>query len=237
MSPSNGGQSEWQRRQQAAARDAERRRKEEARAQAEADKLRERAAREERAAKVAQKNVRLNEIVDELREFLRRGLGRTARIDLDRDRRTLNVEPFDLGSMADPVPQPRWEDFRPSELGKWSRMIGGAARHERDTAESKAKFEKAARRARQAEEKRLERVAAAQADYAERLAQEREEVTRYNTALDAYINSIAERDPASVENYLLRVLQAVPLPRDFPRKCEVSFNRRTEQAVLGFVMK
>jgi len=234
MTPSHGGQSDWQRRQQAAARDAERRHKEELRARANAEKQREQARREERAAKVARKNVRLNETVDELREFLRRGLGRPARIDLERDRRTLKVEPINLEGIADPVPQPRWEDFKPAEPTALSRMVGGAARYERRAAEAKEKFQEAERRAKQAEEARLRQVNSAQVEYAARLARERDEVKKHNTALDQYIRAIGDREPASVEKYLLRVLQAVPLPGNFPRIAEVSFSRRTEQAVVRF---
>lgn len=132
------------------------------------------------------------------------------------------------------MPQPRWEDFKPAEPTTLSRMVGGAARYERRTAEAKQKFEEAERRAKQAEEARLIQVNAAQVEYAAQLARERAEVAGHNAALDKYMRELSEREPTSVERYLLRVLQEAPLPGNFPRKAEVSFNRRAEQAVIRF---
>jgi restriction system protein len=55
--------------------------------------------------------------VKRLQNTLRQGLKRSARIDLDAQRRKPCVAPLELGTLAVPVPPPVWEDFAPEPPG------------------------------------------------------------------------------------------------------------------------
>ena len=52
--------------------------------------------------------------VAELENLLRSSLTRDPRISFDSLRITAAIPPLDLGSLADPIPEPQWADFAPS---------------------------------------------------------------------------------------------------------------------------
>jgi hypothetical protein len=54
----------------------------------------------------------------------------------------------------------------------------------------------------------------------------------HNEALDRHIEGLRGRTPSDVEDYLQHLLSAVPLPDGFPRTADVTFNPRTEHAIV-----
>jgi restriction system protein len=231
-----GGRSDWERYQQALEREAERERKEAERARVAAEKEEKRRYAEARAAEVDAKNRALEETVEQLSTLLRSGLRRCARLDLDAERVVLNVPPLDLGELAMPVRAPGWEQFAPRPPGALSRMVGGLVRYERREADARAQYEAAVREAERQEIDRQRRVVVVRQEHAARVAKAEDEARRRDEVLSAHIEGVGERKKEDVEQYLMKVLKRVPLPKVFPREAEVTFSSRTEQVVVRFAL-
>lgn len=234
MAASRGGQSDWERRQRAEAREAEQARKEAERARVAAEKEAKRQYVEARKAEIENKNRSLEQVVTTLSSLLQNGLRRSARVDLSTFRAVPKVAPLELGELATPVPTPSWESFLPRPPGMLSRLVGGAARYERDRELAQARYEAAVREAEQKEIERQQRVVAARQQHAARVAEAEGKARKRNEAVDAHIQGVAERKKADVETYLQQLLKRVPLPKDFPHDAEITFNPRTEQAIVRF---
>ncbi|WP_084093740.1 restriction endonuclease [Amycolatopsis rifamycinica] len=234
MASGRGGLSEWERRQQALAREAQRQQKETERAQAAAAKEAKRKYSEARAAEVEAKNRSLNDLVRGLESFLAAGLHRPARIDLQAKRVRAKVPPLDLGSDSTPVEQPPWARFAPRPPGPLGRFLGGLARYEQDVEFARNRHQQAVQAAEQQEIERQRRVVVARRTHADRVRRAEEDARRRNQEVDERVRAIAERQPQAVEEYLSQVLKQVPLPSGFPHKSEVAFSPRSEQAVVRF---
>ncbi|MEV5719237.1 restriction endonuclease [Amycolatopsis mediterranei] len=234
MASSRGGLSEWERRQQALAREAERQQKEAERARAAAEKEAKRKYTEARAAEVEAKNRALTERVQCLESFLPAGLHRSARIDLKATPIRADIPPLDLGSDSQPIKPPPWERFAPRPPGPLGRLLGGAARYEQDLEFARKRYQQAVQAAEQQEIARQNRVVAARRTHADRVRRVEEAARRHRQELDDRARAIAERKPQAVEMYLGQVLRQVPLPSGFPHKSEVAFSPRSEQVVVRF---
>jgi restriction system protein len=220
------------RQQQALAREAERERKEKERRRAAAEKERLRRYRARREADVERMNAELAATVERLQNTLRQGLKRSARIDLDAQRRKPCVAPLELGTLAVPVPPPVWEDFAPEPPGLLSRAFGGNTRYERRLAESKEGYEHAVRDAELKETERQGQVVDVRREHATRVQLAEEETREHNEALDRRIDGLRQRTPSDVESYLRDVLSAMPLPDGFPHTVDLTFNPRAEQVIV-----
>jgi restriction system protein len=234
MATGRGKQSDWQRRQQALARQAERQRKEAERARIAAEKERQRQYVEVRMAEVDHKNRLLDETVEQLRDFLCCSLNRSARINLEAARRVPQLAPLNLGIRANPVPVPQWDHFAFRSPGVLSRAFGGSARYVRRVAEARERYEQAVRDAERQEIERQQQVVVARREHAARAQLVEAEAKKHNKELDVHIRGLTERKPADVEMYLQQVLKPVPLPKGFPRNAEITFNPRVEQAIVRF---
>jgi restriction system protein len=157
-----GGSSDWQRRQAAQVREAERQRK-----------AAEKEAREryiaERKRQVERKNQQLTDRISELESVLRRGLGRPTAIDPQSLMKRTHTPALDLGDLATPVRAPDWSLFVPSKPGAISKMFGGEARYEQRLAAARAEYDKLARAWEADEVERQRQVAKKRAEHAERV--------------------------------------------------------------------
>lgn len=243
MAGSRSRQSDRQRQQQARVREAERLRKEQLRAAAAAQKERERAATaaekerrrlhfEAAAAEVERRNAELDGTVEGLRLILKRGVQRSARIDLAAARRAPRVSVLDLGDLARPVPIPVWEEFAPRPPGAVSRAIGGTSRYEARVAEARVSHERAVRAAETAEATRRLQVAAALEVHDARVTAAKRSVEKHNGEVDRRVEGLRRRDADVLSDYLAQVLAAVPLPAGFPHQAEVTYNPKAEQTVV-----
>lgn len=173
------------------------------------------------AAEADRRTGELDRRVGLLHTVLARGLRRTARIDLTALRRRVTPPPLDLAATGWPAAPPdptRYEPARPSPLG-W--VFGGETRYQRELAGARAEYERARAAYRQAEDDRQARLAAARQRHAARLAEERRAVEEHNRGVDAFAAAVEARDPVAVGRLLRMVLDAVPLPADFPRTASV----------------
>jgi restriction system protein len=180
----------------------------------------------ERAEDARRRTRRLEARIDELRTILDRGLRRTPRIDLAGLREQFHQPAPDLSSVGWRATPPDWSRFEPprSVLGR----VVGTARYERQLAAAREAYERAVADYEKAEAARQRRFADARQRYAAQLAEERLRVDEHNRAIDAFAAAWRRREPEAVSRYLTMVLDAVPLPRGFPRQVSV------EQTVVRF---
>ena len=139
----SGGRSQWERQQAALYREIERQEREQARLAKEREK-----ARQQEHAKAQQhtaetKTVAVEQQVNVLNEILT-GVLSLPVLTFDALKVTAEIPRFDPGQLGVAEPSPDWTDFAVPEPGALSRLFGGGARHERQAAETQARFEAAA---------------------------------------------------------------------------------------------
>ncbi|MFC7279633.1 hypothetical protein ACFQS1_37200 [Paractinoplanes rhizophilus] len=155
--------------------------------------------------------------------LLREGVRRTARIDLQRFRRTFKPSTFDPGSLATPAQRPEWRQFEPAAPGMLSTIFGGRERHEAAVSQARRRFEDAIASWEARERDRQRRLAQARAAFDTRMAREQAECAEHNRRIDTEIGAFNERRRPNVERYLEQVLSRLLLPPEFPRRAEVAY--------------
>ncbi|GLU47975.1 hypothetical protein [Nocardiopsis ansamitocini] len=246
MAKGRGGNSDWQRQQQAAAQARQRQaaaqarqkqRKETDRKKAVDKKEKRRRYLEYRQAEVELKNHKIRMAVEGLEKILSSGVERSARVDLSTPPQQQESAPPALDDdLTTPVPTPQWEDFAPDAPGALSRIFGGGGRQAQRLAEAKTAYEKAAREASEQESARLRKVAAANRHHARAREDAEARSREHSAAVKRHIAGYELREKASVEFYLKKVLENVPLPGDFPREAEVVFTPGTARATVRFTI-
>ncbi|MFT7835530.1 restriction endonuclease [Saccharothrix sp. BKS2] len=164
--------------------------------------------------------------------FLVTGVDRSAAPDWGRMRVTPEVPVLDLGEWSDPVRAPRWEDYAPAPPRGPFRLPGSRTRYENKLAGAKIRFDQDVERSRAAELARQRRVVELRALHAAEEEGLRRGATRHNDQVERFRRGVGDRQKEHVERYLSKVLAGVPLPKGFPRGYEVTYNPRSEQAVV-----
>ncbi|HEV7655971.1 MAG TPA: hypothetical protein VGP36_14745 [Mycobacteriales bacterium] len=174
----------------------------------------------ERAAEAERRTRRVDAQVTELRTVLEHGLRHNPRIDLAALREQFAQPAPDLSSVGwRPFP-PDWSRYEPSTPSVLGRVVSGA-RHQQQLAAARTRYEKALVDYERAEHDRQRRFADARARYAAQVAEERLRVDEHNRSVDAFASALRRREPDAVDRHLAMVLDAVPLPEDFPHRVEV----------------
>ena len=119
---------------------------------------------------------------------------------------TPELPAFDPGHLGTAEPAPDWTDYEPPGPGGLSRLFGGVARHERQTAEARARFDTAMAEHRQREAQRKRALSAARAAHESRLADVRAQAATQNAEIETRRAAFAAGDPEAVEWFVSRVL-------------------------------
>jgi restriction system protein len=177
---------------------------------------------------------RINDQLTLLDSILTRGVSRSARIDLERQFRPPSVPALDLGTDVTPHAPPDWASFAPKEPGWWSKAFGGEQRYARQLAVARDQFAATQQAHEQAEAERIKRVKALKAQHQVKLERSRMKARESEAQLRAWLEGLSERRREDVERYLIEVVRGVPLPREFPRRSNVTFSSDDEHAVVEF---
>ena len=141
---------------------------------------------------------------------------------------------FDPGHLGTAEPAPDWTTTSLPGPGGLSRLFGGAARHERQTAEARTRFDAAMAEHRQREAQRERALSAARAAHQRRLADIRAQAATQNAEVEARRAAFAAGDPEAVEWFVSRVLDASRYPGDFPRQYQVAYRPENRDVVVEF---
>jgi restriction system protein len=193
----------------AAQKDLERRER-----QAEKDRLAaEAVARDEEAVA---KTEAVERRVAELESLLRSSLTRDARISFDSLRSTATVPPLDLGSLANPIPAPQWEDFAPEPPNVLRRMLGSSQRYQASYEAAEQAFASAQNDHQQQEAARQRMVAETRAAWNMRVVEAKRKADARNAHVAEMAAGFREHDRFAVSEYVQIVLDRSPYPEGFP---------------------
>ncbi len=228
------GATEWQRRQEALARQAEQAHTAAERARTAAAKAGPDSYLERRRREIERQNRALSALVDELGAILVSGLTRSSRIDPEALRRLPDIPSLELGAMGRPIPVPDWPAYAPAPPGPLSRLVGGTRRYQRRLAAATTRFEADRHGRDQAENERQRKVAAVTALHAEQTRRDEQVVLAHNADIAEFVRALERRDRAAVERYFGLVVHRMPLPAGFPRNAEIVFSQQHERLVVRF---
>lgn len=177
----------------------------------------------DRAAEAERATRELDARVAELQEVLARGLRRPARVDLAALRRDVVLPPLDLSAVGWAVSPPDPARFEPAPPPALSRLVGGGPRHRRSLAAAREAYGRAVAEHERAEAARQRRFDEARQRHRAQVADARRQVAEHNRAVAGFAAALADREPVAVCHHLELVLDAVPLPRRFPRGAAVDW--------------
>ena len=147
--------------------------------QREAERAAAAAARDERARYLAsrrdeaeRRTTDVTRWVATLEGLLVEGVRRTARIDLQRFKRTFEPLTFDPGSLATSAQRPEWRQFEPAAPGMMSMLFRGRERHEAAVSRARQRFDDAMASWEEQELDRRQRLGQARAAFDARIARE-----------------------------------------------------------------
>jgi restriction system protein len=155
-------------------------------------------------------------------------------LSFDRLMVTPRTPAFDPGALGAAVPGPEWSDFAPARPGVLKRLLGGAARYRRQTAQAQARFAAAQAEHRERETQRQRALAVAKAKYHGKLSEERARAAARNAYVARRQSEIAAGDAQAVEWFARCVLKASRYPDDFPRDYQVAYDPRENTVAVDF---
>lgn len=229
----SSGRSEWERQQAAQRREAERQAREQARLAKEREKVRReqylKSQQRAAEAKSAAVDLQIKVLGDVLTTILPR-----SPLSFDGLEVAPKVLSFDPGPLGIAHPAPDWNAYAPIEPTGLSRIFGGAAQHERQTAEARTRFEAAMSDYRQREDQRERALASAKAEYERKVTDAREKAAAQNAVVEARRAAFAAGDAEAVEWFVGRVLDASRYPEGFPRRYQVAYRPENRDVVVEF---
>jgi restriction system protein len=154
--------------------------------------------------------------VAELENLLRSSLARDPRISFDSLRVTAAGPPLDLGSLADPLPEPQWAEFAPRPPGGLQRILGGRQRYQASVEAAEQAFASAQDDHRQREAARQRMAAEARASWAMRTAEAKRKAEARNAHVAELAAGFRDHDRFAVSEYVQIVLDRSPYPEGFP---------------------
>jgi restriction system protein len=155
-------------------------------------------------------------------------------LSFDRLMATPRTPAFDPGPLGAAVPGPEWSDFAPARPGWLKRLLGGGARHKRQTAQAQDRFAAAQAEHREHEAQRQRALAAAKAKYHGKLSEERARAQARNAYVARRQSQFAAGDAQAVEWFARCVLKASRYPDGFPCDYEVAYDPREHRVAVDF---
>jgi restriction system protein len=229
----SGGRSQWEREMAAQRREAERQARELLRLTKEQEKARQQRHIQAQQHATERKTTEVEEQIKLLDAVLTSILPLPV-LTFDSLKVTPELPSFDPGPLGIAEPAPEWADYAPPEPGGLSRLFGGLARHERQTAEGRNLFDTAVAEHRQREAHRQQALSLARATHERELAAIRAQAAAQNAEVEARRAAFAAGEPEAVEWFVSRVLNASWYPSGFPHQYQVAYRPENRDVVVEF---
>lgn len=227
----SGGSSQWEREMAARRKEAEKQAREQARLAKEAEKARQQQHIESQQRTAETRTAGVEHQIKILDEVLTSILPLPAP-SFETMKVTPRLPPFDPGQLGAAEPAPDWAGYAPARPAGLGRLLGGAARHERQTAEARTRYESAMAEHHQRERQRERALSAARAGHERTLAGIRAQAAAQNAEVKARRTAFAAGDPEAVEWFTGRVLEASRYPGGFPRQYQVAYRPENRDLVV-----
>jgi restriction system protein len=190
---------------------------------------------EAQETEAAERNEDLTEAIDELTGLLADSIGRDHRLQYEKLKAPLVIPSFEQHGLEKQEPAPRPDEYLPQPLGFFSRLIPG----------SRAKFEKALRKARERfdsevaahasrEQRRRADLAAALANYNEAVRRLNSTTARQHDEIDTLQRSYEAGQTAAVRQYFEAVLASLTNPPGCPERFKVAYIPESKQLVVEY---
>jgi restriction system protein len=227
------GRTQWEREMAARRREAERRARERARLAKEREKAEQQRHAQAQQHSAEAKTAAVGGHVKILDEVLTSILS-LPELSFDSLKVTPEIQNFDPGRLGVTEPVPDWNDYAPPEPGGLSRLFGGAARLERQTAEARARFGAAMAEHRRRDAQRRRALSAARAEHERTAMDARAKAAAQNAAVEARRIAFNAGEPDAVEWFVSRILDASSYPAGFPRQYQVAYRPENRDVVVEF---
>lgn len=185
------------------------------------------AYRRNRDADALRRTAELDQRVAVLSGFLSEGC-RTSGFRVESLRRAEEIEPFDPGTLGQPVRMPDPRSYQTH--GGWTAVGRAQAEHE-----ARARFEQDWYAAQASEAQRQQQLSVYRRQYDEWAAGRLREIREYNSGIAGMVEALREGEPDTVVEFFSAVLYAsTTWPDGFPRQVSAAYDRMACQLVLDW---
>jgi restriction system protein len=229
----SGGRSQWEREVAAQRREAERLAREEHRLAKEREKVRlqRHIESQQRTA-----DMRTAEVEEHLRilDNVLTGILKLPPLSFDALKAVPELPSFDAGQLRMAEAAPSWPDYAPAPPSGLSRLLGGAARHDREISEARTRFESDIARYQQRERERLRNLSAARASYERMIEDLRARAAVQNAEVESRRAAFQAGEPEAVEWFVRKVLGSSRYPAGFPSQYQIAYRPENRDVVVEF---
>jgi restriction system protein len=229
----SGGRSEWERRQAAQRREAERWEREQSRLAKEREKQRRQQHLESQQRTAETKTAAVDWQIRLLDQVLT-GVLPLSPLSFEQLKVSPEIPDFDPGPLGIAARTPDWSEYAPIEQGGLSRMFGGSARYERRTAQARIRYEAAMSDYSQREDQRQRALGAAKTEHERKVADIRTNAAKRNATIDTRRAAFSSGDAEAVEWFVSQVLDASRYPDGFPHQYQVAYRPENRDVVVEF---
>jgi len=203
--------------------------------QATADaKERKRLYPEARKAEAASMTSGVQTRVAELDSVLNAGVRQRPLVTFSSLKRAPSYPPFDAGGLDRPLPGPRWEQFAPPPPSGLGRLLGGAARYEREETAARAAFEAEQQRHAMADAERRRKLAGLRAAYDQGAAEALGATQNHNASVDQFELDFLAREPEAVAEFCTLVLDSSIYPEGFAHRTRVLYRPEPREVAVEY---
>lgn len=172
--------------------------------------------------------------VAQLDSILVAGTGQRPGLSFASLKHTVRLPDFSPGGFGTPVPEPAWGQFAPQPPGALGRMLGGAARFEREQAAARKVYESELARHRAAEADRMTQLAERRRVYDQQASEAIKAVADHNAQVDQFARDYRESEPEAVAQFFTLVLDASQYPEGFPHRTRALYRPEPREVVVEY---
>jgi len=203
--------------------------------QATADaKERKRLYLEARKAEAASMTSEVQTRVAELDSVLNAGVRQRPLVTFSALKRAPSYPPFDAGGLERPLPAPRWEQFAPPPPSGLGKLLGGAARYEREETAARAAFEAEQHRHAMADAERRRKLAGLRTAYDRGAAEALGATRNHNASVDQFERDFLARDPEAVAEFCTLVLDSSIYPEGFAHRTRALYRPEPREVAVEY---
>ncbi|MFB4273089.1 restriction endonuclease [Nonomuraea sp. GTA35] len=229
-----GSRSEWERRQAALRREAERQAREATRVAKEQERERQRQHLERQQSTAEQKTAEVAQRIEELDRVLLVAL-RVVPLSFDQMRVASSIRPFEPEPrLTVPDPAPDWAAYQPAPPSGWSKIFKGKDHYERAVAEARARYDRATDSYQQRVQRRLSELNAARSAYDRQVAEEQKKIAEANALLNQIRMDFDAGRPEALEWFASKVLERSKYPAGFPKLFQMAYRPENRDLVVEF---